>query len=79
LDKDKVINALELNDEADKPNYLTFHVNDSTLTLVRETKDKKIVVQDVNYINRTTSYSNISFGAKQILSHENITFIIGKK
>ena len=79
LDKDKVINTLELYDEAYKPNYLTFHVNDSTLTLVRETKDKKMVVQDVNYINRTTSYSNISFGAKQILSHENITFIIGKK
>jgi hypothetical protein len=79
LDKDKVINALELNDEADKPNYLTFHVNDSTLTLVRETKDKKIVIQDVNYINGTTSFSNIFFRAKHVLSHKNITFIVGEK
>jgi hypothetical protein len=79
LDKDKVINTLELYDEADKPNYLTFHVNDSTLTLVRETKDKKIVIQDVNYINGTTSFSNIFFRAKHVLSHKNITFIVGEK
>jgi len=79
LDKDKEINTLEIYNEVNKPKYLSFHVNDSTLTLVRESKDKKIVVQDVNYMNGKTSFSKIPFEAKQIFSHKNITYIVGKK
>ncbi|MCG1037745.1 hypothetical protein [Polaribacter sargassicola] len=79
LDKNNEINNLEIYNEVNKPNYLTFHVNDSTLTIVRESTNKKIIVQDINYINRKITFSKIPFEAKQIFSHKNITFIVGQK
>ena len=79
FDKNKELKNIEIYNEVNKPNYLAFHVNDSTLTLIRESINKKIIIQDVNYINGKTSLSKIPFGAKQIFSHKNITFIIGKK
>lgn len=79
LNKTNEINSLEIYNDVKKPNYLTFHSNDSTLTILREATNKKITVQDINYINRKTTSSEIPFEAKEILSHKNITFIIGKK
>jgi hypothetical protein len=79
LNKNNEISNLEIYNEVNKPNYLTFHINDSTLTILRESTNKKIIVQDINYINRKTTFSEIPFEAKQIFSHKNITFIIGKK
>ena len=75
----KEINTLEIYNEIDKPNYLSFHVNDSTLTLLRESNGKNFLVQDVNYISGKTFYSKIPFKPKQIFSHKNITFLVGKK
>jgi hypothetical protein len=77
FDKNEEINNIEIYNKEDKPNYLAFHVNDSTLTLVKESKNKKIIIQDVNYINGETSSSTIPFEANKIFSHKNITFIVG--
>lgn len=77
LDRDQEINSIEIYNDNAKPNYLCFHVNDSTLTLIRESNDKKIIVQDVNYISGKTSFSEINIQPKQIFSHKNITFLVG--
>ena len=79
FDKKNEINKIEIYNEVNKPNYLSFHVNDSILTLVRESENKKLVIQDVNYINGKTNLFNIPFEAMKIFSHKNVTFIVGEK
>lgn len=75
----KTINSLEIYNESYKPNYLSFHTNENTLTLMRESQDKKVIIEDIDYNTGKIDSHKLPFQAKKIFSHKNITFIIGQK
>ena len=77
FNREKELNSLEIYKDTHKPSYLCFHVNGSTLTLIRETEDEKILIQDVDYISGQTASKKINFEPRQIFSHSNITFVSG--
>lgn len=77
--KEQEISNIDIYNSQDKPNYLVFHVNENTLTLFRERKDKKIAVQDINYLSGEMMESQVPFKSNQILSHRGMTFVVGHK
>ncbi|TBN00925.1 hypothetical protein EYD45_13970 [Hyunsoonleella flava] len=59
----------------EKPIYVTFHVNDNNLTLIKESQNLSII-QDVNYLTEVTSSKPIYLKPENIFSHKNRTFLI---
>lgn len=79
LDKNQEISSFEIHNESAKPNYLCFHVNDDLITLISQTKDEKIIIEDVHYLNGKTSSSKINVRLSKILSHKHLTVLVGQK
>lgn len=75
FDKKKELGSFKIYDGKKKPKYLSFHVNDQTLTLIRLTNDGKVIIEDVNYINGNLNSKKLDFKPYKIYSHKNVTLI----
>lgn len=60
-----------------KPNFLTYHINEDILTLTREVNNK-VLVYDYDYKTDKVISSEIQINPKGIFSHENVIFITNK-
>mgnify|MGYP000250560283 FL=1 len=62
---------------SEKPNFLSYHINQNTLTLIRN-EHSKIEVIDYNYFKKGYIKSSFPFKVKTIASHNNQTILLGE-